>query len=285
MLALKGMSLTSIAKQVRKDILVMLNAAGSGHAGSSLSSVELLVSLYFGSKEDWRLSHKPAAPHWDGRDYIVLSKGHAAPALYTVLARAGYFPVEELKTLRKINSRLQGHVNIKVPGVEVNAGSLGQGISAAVGMAFALKREGKPNRVYAILGDGELDEGETWEAFRDAVHEKLDNLCIIIDRNHYQQDGETDTITSCEPVVDKLEAYGLETEEIDGHNFDEILTALSMMNVPRNRPYAIIAETVKGKGVSFIEADAVKWHGRAPNDEELKLALQELDSADEEDSE
>lgn len=264
--------LREIAREIRKDVLVMLNKAGSGHTGGSLSVVEILTALFFG-----KLRHNPTNPNWQKRDRFVLSKGHAAPTLYAILAHCGYFSKNELFSLRKLGTRLQGHPDCKfTPGVEVPTGSLGQGLSMANGIALALRLDGLPSRVYVLLGDGEVQEGQVWEAAMTAAHYKIDNLCAILDNNRLQIDGWVSEIMNIEPLSKKWQAFGWATMEIDGHNFEEILKALDEAEDIKGKPTIIIAHTVKGKGVSIFE-NKVKYHGVAPTDEELKIALEELE--------
>jgi transketolase len=267
----KLQELRRIARDVRVDILKMLHAAGSGHTGGSLSAVELLVSLYYG-----KLRHRPADPAWIDRDRFVLSKGHGVPALYAVMAHAGYFPRSELMGLRQIGSRLQGHPSrIDLPGIEMSTGSLGQGLSAAHGMALGLRLDGRDSRVYALLGDGEIQEGMVWEAAMSAAHRRSDNLCAIIDRNRIQLDGFVDRIKGLDPLPEKWRAFGWHVLEIDGHRFEEILPALDEAERVKGRPTVLVAKTVKGHGVSIF-ADNPKYHGVSPTDEELAAALKEL---------
>ena len=264
--------LNDLCRQIRKDILVSLNAAGSGHSGGSLSSVEILTALYF-----YKLRHDPNNPTWEDRDRFVLSKGHVCPALYTVMAHAGYLPVEELSTLRKLGSRLQGHPHmLKLPGLETSCGSLGQGLSIGVGMALGAKTDNKDFRVYCLMGDGETDEGQIWEAAMSAAHYGLDNLCGIVDRNRLQIDGDTEKVMRLEPYCEKWAAFGWNVIECDGHNLEELMDALDQAECNCGVPTVIIAQTVKGKGVSFMENKA-EWHGIPPDDEQLDLALRELD--------
>lgn len=262
------------ALQTRIDILEMLHKAGSGHPGGSLSEVEILVSLYF-----YKMRYRSQEPRWPERDRLVLSKGHGAPGLYSVLCRAGFFPEEELYRLRRLGGMLQGHPESRsTPGVEVCTGSLGQGLSQANGMAMALKLDGKSSRVYVVMGDGEIQEGEIWEAAMTASHYMLDNMCAFLDHNGLQLDGPVEQIMSIYPVKEKWEAFGWHTEEIDGHDFEAIIGALERAEKEKDRPSIIIAHTVKGKGVSFME-DKVEYHGVAPTDDELKRALAELQEA------
>ncbi len=267
--------LIDIARKVRIDILRSLHNAKSGHTGGSLSSVEILVALYFSE-----LRHDPKNPRWEGRDRFILSKGHGVPALYSVLANAGYFPREELMTLRKPGSRLQGHPEYDLDiGIEATTGSLGHGLSVANGMALSARMDKKDVRVYALLSDGELQEGATWEAITTSSHRKIDNLCAIVDRNRFQNDGAMDKIKDIEPVPDKWRAFGWEVENLpDGNNLPSILTALVKAKQTKGKPFAIIANTIKGKGVSIFENKG-NYHGVAPNDEELKVALIELGEA------
>jgi transketolase len=263
--------LSDVAREVRRDILRMTHAAGSGHPGGSLSVTDLVVALVF---EEMRLD--PAQPNWSERDRLVLSKGHAAPALYSALAHRGYFPIDELLSLRKTGSRLQGHVDRqKLPGIEASTGCLGQGIGMAVGMALDLRLAGSPSRVYAILGDGECQAGPTWEALMAAGHYRLDNLVVLLDRNGYETDGSTEEIMGIEPIAEKFRAFRLATLEIDGHDFRQIFGALAQARATRGQPTAIVAKTVKGKGVSFMEHKHA-WHGKPPSAEELARGLAEL---------
>lgn len=263
--------LKSLAKIVRKDIISMLTESRSGHPGGSLSAADILTTLYFGE-----MNIDPKNPKDENRDRFVLSKGHAAPVLYSVLARRGYFPVEELNTLRKINSRLQGHPSMKcLPGVDMSTGSLGQGISVSVGMALAGKIDNKDYRVYTLLGDGELEEGQVWEAAMAAAHYKLDNLTAFVDFNGLQIDGDITKVMNPSPIDKKFEAFGWNVIVIDGHDFKAIKNALNTAKEIKGIPTAIIANTVKGKGVSFMENQS-SWHGTAPNDEQRIQALKEL---------
>ncbi|HPD61344.1 MAG TPA: transketolase [Thermodesulfobacteriota bacterium] len=263
--------LKSLAKTIRVDILTMLNKASSGHTGGSLSAVEILVSLYF-----YKMRHNPKDPKWPDRDRFVLSKGHGAPALYAVLARSGYFDYAELMGLRKLGSILQGHPDMKVtPGIDVSTGSLGQGLSMANGMALALKLDKRPARVYALMGDGENQEGQIWEAAMAAAHYKLDNVCGILDHNGLQIDGPVNEIMKIEPIADKWACFGWEVFRVNGHDFQEIISALDKAETVKNKPSLIVARTVKGKGVSFFEGK-VEYHGVPPTDEELAKALAEL---------
>ncbi len=259
------------ALEMRRDILKMLAKAGSGHTGGSLSAADIVASLYF-----WEMNVDPARPDWEERDRFVLSKGHAAPVLYAALAHKGFFPQEQLSTLRKLGSPLQGHPDRKkLPGVEASTGSLGQGISWAVGMALAAKMDQKDYRVYALLGDGELEEGLVWEAVMAAAHDKLDNLLVFVDNNGLQIDGRIVDVMSPEPIPDKFRAFGWEIMYINGHSCQEIMQALEYGRSVKGRPVAIIAHTLKGKGCSFME-DRAEWHGVAPKQDELQRALAEL---------
>lgn len=258
------------AVRIRTHILEMVAEAKSGHPGGSLSAVEILTSLYF-----YKMRHDPKNPNWPDRDRLVLSKGHAAPVLFATLAEAGYLPVSELKTLRKINSRLQGHPDLRVPGVEFPGGSLGIGLSAAIGMALAGKVDKKNYRVYALLGDGELDEGETWEAAMAAPKFKLDNLTAIIDRNGIQQDGLTEQIMPKEPLAYKWKAFNWHVIEVDGFDFRQVIDGLEKAESMRNRPTVIIAHTVKGKGVSFMEWDPA-YHGKAPDKDTVRKLVETM---------
>ncbi len=261
------------ACKVRMGIVESTHSAKAGHPGGSLSATEIFTYLYFSE-----MNIDPQNPKWADRDRFVLSKGHTAPGLYATLAHRGFFPVEDLKTLRKIDSYLQGHPNMNtVPGVDMSTGSLGQGISTAVGMALAAKTTGKSNRVYALLGDGEIQEGQVWEACMAAAHYKLDNLCIVVDNNGLQIDGNIADVMSPYPIVGKLEAFGFNTLAIDGHDFDAIEKAFAGARATKGAPTAIVITSVKGKGVSFMENDA-GWHGKAPNDAEYEQAMAELNA-------
>lgn len=263
--------LRDAAKRIRRGIIEGTHAAKSGHPGGSLSITDVLTYLYF---EEMNID--PANPAWEDRDRFVLSKGHCAPALYATLANRGYFPVEELTTLRKIGSRLQGHPDMTLtPGVDMSAGSLGLGISSAAGMALAGKLAGKDYRVYTAVGDGESEEGQVWEACMFASHYKLDNLCVIIDWNGLQIDGPVADVMNPTPHDKKLEAFGFHVISIDGHDFEQIAAAFAEARTVKGQPTAIIAKTVKGKGVSFME-NKVNWHGAAPNDEQYEQAMAEL---------
>ena len=263
-----------IATQIRVDIVKQVHSAGSGHPGGSLSAADIVTALYF--KE---MNIDPKDPDMKGRDKFVLSKGHAAPVQYAALAERGYFPVEDLLTLRKLGSYLQGHPNRdKVPGVEMSTGSLGQGFAVCVGMALANKLDNDPGRIYTLLGDGELQEGLIWEAAMASGHYKLDNLCVIVDWNGLQIDGNNDDVITVKPIDKKFEAFGFNVIEIDGHNFEEIFDAFDKARACKGKPTAIIARTHKGQGISFME-DEAGWHGKAPNDEQLEQAVSELGGA------
>ncbi len=264
--------LKSKARIIRKDIIKMLTEAKSGHPGGSLSASEILTYLYF--KE---MNIDPNKPNMEGRDRFVLSKGHGAPVLYSALAEKGYFPKEELMNLRKTDSMLQGHPDMKgTPGVDMSTGSLGQGLSAANGMALAGKLDNKSYRVFVLIGDGELQEGQIWEGAMTAAHYKLDNVTAFIDNNGLQIDGFNKDVMNVEPIKEKWEAFGWHTITIDGHDFEEIEKAVEEAKNTKGKPTAIIAKTVKGKGVSFMENEA-GWHGVAPNEEQSKQALKELE--------
>ena len=261
------------AWKVRKGILEGVHAAKAGHPGGSLSAADVFTYLYFRE-----LNIDPKNPKWEDRDRFVLSKGHTAPGLYAALAHRGFFPVEDLTTLRQIGSYLQGHPNMNsVPGVDMSTGSLGQGVSCAAGMALAAKKKGMGCNVYTLLGDGEIEEGEVWETLMFASHYKLDNLCVIIDNNGLQIDGPIDEVMSSYPIVDKLVAFGLETVSIDGNDFDQLESAFEKFHRTEGRPFAIVMKTVKGLGVSYMENN-VGWHGKAPNDAEYEIAMNELNA-------
>ncbi|MGM9627401.1 MAG: transketolase [Faecousia sp.] len=263
--------LQTIACKVRMGIIESTHAAKCGHPGGSMSAADMITYLYF--KE---LNVDPKNPQWEDRDRFVLSKGHCAPALYAALAHRGFFPVEDLVTLRKVGSYLQGHPNMNsVPGVDMSTGSLGQGISAACGMALAGKVQGKDFRVYTLLGDGEIQEGQVWEACMFASHYSLDNLCVIIDNNGLQIDGDVAKVMSPYPIDEKLAAFGFAVQTIDGHDLDAIEQALNTAKTVTGKPSAIILKTVKGKGVSFME-NVAGWHGVAPNDAQYEQAMTEL---------
>ncbi|MBQ5682504.1 MAG: transketolase [Peptococcaceae bacterium] len=259
------------AKQIRRDIVSMVGAAKSGHPGGSLSAAEILTYLYF---EEMNVN--PAEPKWEDRDRFVLSKGHAAPVLYAALARRGFFPAEDLMSLRKIGSHLQGHPDMKkVPGVDMSTGSLGTGFSAATGIALACQLDKKPSYVYTLLGDGELQEGQVWEAAMSAAHYKLDNLIAFVDNNGLQIDGNIDDVLSPNPIDAKFAAFGWHVQVIDGHDFAQIADAVKAAKAAAGKPSVIVAKTVKGKGVSYMENQA-GWHGSAPNAEQVAQAMEEL---------
>jgi transketolase len=263
--------LETMAKQIRRDIISMLVESASGHPGGSLSAVEIVTALYF---QEMRID--PVNPRWPERDRFILSKGHAAPVLFSALAERGYFPKEELLTFRKINSRLQGHPDMnKAPGVEMSTGSLGQGLSAAVGMALAGKLDKQDYRVFVLLGDGETQEGQVWEAAMAAAHYKLDNITAFLDNNGLQIDGPCAEVMSPAPLDEKFMAFGWNVEKIDGHSFTEIFEAVDRAKKVSGKPTMIIAKTVKGKGVSYME-NQVGWHGNAPSREQGEQALAEL---------
>lgn len=263
--------MTNMCKTIRKDILNMIYKAGSGHPGGSLSATELLVGLYFG---DFNCDASNSG--WEDRDRFILSKGHVNPLLYSVLARKGFFPVETLDTLRKFGSNLQGHPNMhKTAGLDSSSGSLGQGLSIANGIAIAGKIHKKDYRVYCLLGDGELQEGQVWEAVMTSAQHKLDNVCAIVDFNRVQLDGPIDSIKGLDPLPDKWRAFNWNVIEIDGHNITEVINAYKSAACTKGKPTVIIANTIKGKGVSFMEGKS-EWHGKAPNKQELESALIEI---------
>lgn len=267
----KIQELTSIARTVRRDIIEMTAEAGSGHPGGSLSCADILTALYFDV-----LMVDPKRPTWSERDRFVLSKGHAAPALYAVLAEKGYFSKDELKRLRKTGAMLQGHPDMKsTPGLDMTTGSLGQGLSAANGMALAGKLDGRDYRVYVLLGDGETEEGQVWEAAMASAHYKLDNLTAFVDHNGLQIDGPIEKVMSPESIQDKFRAFGWRVIDIDGHDFKQILDAVQEAKNTKGQPTVIVAKTVKGKGVPFME-NAVDWHGKAPSKEQAEEALRAL---------
>ena len=267
---MKSEDLRKVAGGLRIAILKMIFAAASGHPGSSLSCVEILVALF------WKVLQFDARdPQWPERDFFILSKGHAAPALYSVLAKHNFFKQEELWRLRQIGSLLQGHPTNKIPGIEVCTGSLGQGLSVASGIAMGLKIDGKPNRVFTLHGDGELQEGQIWEAAMTAAHHGLDNLVAIIDRNGLQIDGRTSQVCKVANVGEKFAAFGWKVVRCDGHDFQDLENALRQATAAQGKPVAVIAKTVKGKGIDFMEGQ-VGWHGKAPNQEEFELAMAQL---------
>lgn len=268
------LKLQKMAVEVRKGIVTSVHSAKAGHPGGSLSAADIFTYLYF---EEMNID--PANPKAEDRDRFVLSKGHTAPGLYSALALRGYFPVEQLKTLRHVGSILQGHPDMKhIPGVDMSSGSLGQGLSAAVGMALAAKMSGKDYRTYCLCGDGEIQEGQIWEAAMFAGHSKLDNLLVIVDNNNLQIDGSVAEVCSPYPIDEKFAAFGFHVININGNDFDEIDKAFKEAKATKGMPTAIIAHTVKGKGVSFMENQA-GWHGKAPNDEEYAIAMDELGKA------
>ena len=270
-MAIDYKKLEEIAREIRTDIIKETYHAGSGHPGGSLSAAEILTMLYYNE-----MNIDPANPNKEDRDKFVLSKGHATPVLYATLAHKGFFPREELLTFRKLNARLQGHPDMKkVPGVEMSTGSLGQGFSASVGMAIANKLDNKAGRIYALLGDGELQEGIIWEAAMAAAHFKLDNLTAIVDWNGLQIDGRNDDVMTVAPVDEKFKSFGFYVLIIDGHAFGEIEKAFAQARKNKGKPTVILAKTIKGKGVSFME-DNAGWHGKAPNEEEARKAVAEL---------
>ena len=264
--------LAGMAKKLRRHIITMTATAGSGHPGGSLSAADIVSALFFKI-----MRYDPRNPRWEDRDRFILSKGHAAPVLYAALAESGYFPVEELNTLRKLGSRLQGHADRNLtPGVEMSSGSLGQGLSFATGTALAARLDHRDYRTYVLLSDGECEEGQTWEAALSAAQFKLDNLTAIIDRNRQQLDGWTRDIMDIEPLAEKWRAFGWHTIEIDGHNLKKILAAVDKAKTIKGKPTIIIAHTIKGKGVSFMENN-LDFHGKAPTAEEAERALKELE--------
>ena len=270
------LELQKTANEVRKGIVTAVHGAKAGHPGGSLSAADIFTYLYF---EEMNID--PKNPRMEGRDRFVLSKGHTAPGLYSVLANRGYFPVEDLPTLRHLGSYLQGHPCMQeTPGVDMSSGSLGQGISAAVGMALAGKMDNKDYRVYTLLGDGEIQEGQVWEASMFAGHRKLDNLVVIVDNNGLQIDGKIDDVCSPYPIDKKFEAFNFHVINIDGNDFDQIDAAFKEAKNTKGMPTAIICKTLKGKGVSFMEGSA-GWHGKAPNDEEYAVAMADLEKAGE----
>ena len=265
--------LREIAKDIRKGIIEAVYSGKSGHPGGSLSIADIMTVLYF-----YEMNINPENPKDENRDRLVLSKGHCAPALYSTLANRGYFNIEKLKTLRHIDSRLQGHPDMKkIPGVDMTTGSLGQGLSAANGMAIAGKLDKKDYRVYCIMGDGEIEEGQVWEAAMASNKYKLDNLCVIVDNNNLQIDGTIEEVMSSYPIDEKFKSFGFQVINIDGHNYQEIIDAFDVARNVKGKPVCIIAKTVKGKGVSFME-NKVEWHGKAPNEVQYMQALKELEN-------
>jgi len=271
-LDLSAAELKEVAKMLRRHVITMTATAGSGHPGGSLSAADIITALYFKV-----LRHNPENPRWQDRDRFILSKGHAAPILYAALAETGYFPVAELATLRKLDSRLQGHTDRNLtPGVEMSSGSLGMGLSFAIGVAMAARLDSKDYRTYVLLSDGECEEGQTWEAALSAAHFKLDNLTAIVDCNGIQLSGWTREVMNLEPFAQKWQAFGWHTIDIDGHDFDQILSAFQGTEMVKGKPTVIVARTIKGKGVSFMENNAA-FHGKAPTREEAEKALKELE--------
>ena len=268
---MNNLELKKHANDVRKGIVTAVHSAKAGHPGGSLSAADMFTFLYF---EEMNID--PKNPKKEDRDRFVLSKGHTAPGLYSALANRGYFPVEDLTTLRKLGSYLQGHPCVHIPGVDMSSGSLGQGISAAVGMALGAKLDNRDFRVYTVLGDGELEEGQVWEASMFAGHRKLDNLCVIVDNNNLQIDGPIDQVCSPYPIDKKFEAFNFHVINIDAHDFDQIRAAFKEAKETKGIPTCIVMHSLKGKGVSFME-NSVDWHGKAPSDEEYAVAMADLD--------
>jgi len=270
--ALSIAQMEALARRLRRHIISMIGRAGSGHPGGSLSAVEIISTLYFRV-----MRHNPQQPDWPDRDRFILSKGHAAPVLYATLAESGYFPVEELSTLRQLDSRLQGHTDRTLtPGVEMSAGSLGQGLSFALGIALAGRLNSQQYRVYALLGDGECDEGQVWEAAMASAHFKVDNLVAIADRNEQQIDGWTRDVMGLEPFNQKWQSFGWHVIEVDGHSFAQLIEAFDRAKLVKGQPTVVIAHTIKGKGVSFMENNP-DFHGRAPSPAQVEVALKELE--------
>ena len=268
---MNNLELKKRANDVRKGIVTAVHSAKAGHPGGSLSAADMFTFLYF---EEMNID--PQSPKKEDRDRFVLSKGHTAPGLYSAMANRGYFPVEDLTTLRKLGSYLQGHPCVHIPGVDMSSGSLGQGVSAAVGMALGAKLDNRDFRVYTMLGDGELEEGQVWEAAMFAGHRKLDNLCVIVDNNNLQIDGPIDQVCSPYPIDKKFEAFNFHVITIDAHDFDQIRAAFKEARETKSMPTCIVMHSLKGKGVSFME-NSVDWHGKAPNDEEYAVAMADLD--------
>lgn len=265
--------LEKLAKKIRLGIIDEVYYGKSGHPGGSLSIADIMTVLYF---DEMNIDNEN--PNWEDRDRLVLSKGHCSPALYAALAYRGYFPIEDLKTFRNINSYLQGHPDKKnIPGVDMSTGSLGQGLSAANGMAISAKLNKKNYRVYCILGDGEIEEGQIWEAAMSSSKYKLDNLCVIVDNNNLQIDGTIDEVMSSKPIDDKFRSFGFEIIKIDGHNIEEIKSAFEVAKNVKEKPVCIIAKTIKGKGVKYME-NKVDWHGKAPNEDEYKQAIIDIEN-------
>ncbi len=272
---MNNLELRKRANDVRKGIVASVHSAKAGHPGGSLSAADVFTFLYFEE-----LNIDPKNPQWEDRDRFVLSKGHTAPGLYSVLAHRGFFPVEDLITLRKLGSYLQGHPNLHIPGVDMASGSLGQGISAAVGMALGAKMDGKDFRVYTLLGDGEIQEGQVWEAAMFAGHRKLDNLCAIVDNNNLQIDGPIDQVCSPYPIDKKFEAFNFHVINVDAHDFDALRAAFKEAKETKGMPTCIVLHSLKGKGVSFME-NVADWHGKAPNDAEFEVAMADLQKIEE----
>ena len=271
-----NLELAKLTNEVRKSIVKSVHSAKCGHPGGSLSVAEMMTVLYYEE-----MNTDPQNPKWEDRDRFVLSKGHVAPALYAVLAEKGFIPKEDLMTLRHTGSYLQGHPDMKgIPGIDMSSGSLGQGVSVAAGMAVAAKLDNKDYRVYTMAGDGEIQEGQIWEAAMWAGHRKLDNLVVIVDNNDLQIDGTLEEVCSPYPIDKKFEAFNFHVINIDGHDFDQIRAAFKEARQTKGQPTAIIAKTLKGKGVSFMEG-AVEWHGKAPNDEQFAIAMDDLEKAGE----
>lgn len=265
--------LETVARRIREQIVRMTHAAQSGHPGGSLSAVEILTALYFGGV----MRHDPADPDWPERDRFVLSKGHATPVVYAALAEAGYFSADLIPGFRSLGSELQGHVvRGRPPGVEMSGGALGMGLSFSVGLALGHRLDGRAARVWCLLGDGELNEGQNWEAAMSAAHFGLDNVTAIVDRNHFQNDGPGDEIMRIEPLADKWAAFGWGVHEVDGHDVGAVAQALCAARETRGAPQVVIAETVKGKGVSFMAENPAGWHGKGPSDAQLAQALEEI---------
>lgn len=273
---MKNLELQKMANEVRKGIVTAVHGAKAGHPGGSLSAADMFTFLYF---EEMNID--PKNPEMEERDRFVLSKGHTAPGLYSALANRGFFPVEDLPTLRHLGSYLQGHPCIHIPGVDMSSGSLGQGVSAAVGMALAAKLDNRAYRTYTLLGDGELEEGQVWEAAMFAGHRKLDNLCVIVDNNNLQIDGPISEVCSPYPIDKKFEAFNFHVINIDAHDFDQIRAAFKEAKETKGCPTCIVMHSLKGKGVSFMENN-VDWHGKAPNDEEYAVAMADLEKISEE---
>lgn len=270
-MAVENLDLRLKAVHIRKQLLKMIHRSKAGHTGGSLSNTDILTVLYYKT-----MNLDVRRPDWDGRDRFILSKGHSVESLWCVLADKGFFPEEELETFSQFGTRLIGHPNNQVPGVEMNTGALGHGLSISVGMALAAKRDGKPYRVFCLMGDGEQAEGSVWEAAMAGAHYQLDNLVGIIDRNGLQISGKTEDVLALEPLADKWSAFGWHVVSVDGHDIDSLVETFARVPLSEGKPTLIIAETIKGKGVSFMENSA-KWHHQVPSDEELALALQELD--------